>query len=365
LRVAGCALPEPALFRLVGSPPAGLADCAQRRPGLLSDAVGRPGTAAHNGPGLAAERPDGRPGTATAWVFPGQGAQRTGMGEDLFAVYPDMVAEADEVLGWAVAGVCRSGDGRLDQTQFTQPALFVVNALSYLHKLATVPVRPDYLAGHSLGEFNALHAAGVYDFATGLRLVARRGEIMACCGDGAMAAVLGLGEDEVRGVLAETGPDVELANKNSLTQVVVSGPRGRVEAMREPFLRAGAGDFVMLQVSGAFHSRYMAPAAGDLARFVAGLPLRPPCIPVISNVTAEPYGHAVQALVVAQLTRCVRWYEGIGYLLDQGVDRIEQVGPGKSLTRLTAVIRRQRLAGSPPGAQGVPGVPAGPDRIMA
>ncbi len=285
------------------------------------------------------------------------------MGEELFCAYPDLVAAADEVLGWSVADVCRSGDGRLDQTRFTQPALFVVNALSYLHKLATAPARPDYLAGHSLGEFNALYAAGVFDFRTGLRLVAHRGQAMARCGGGAMAAVLGLGASEVRAVLAESAPEVELANVNSLTQIVVSGPRGQVEGSREPFLRAGAGDFVLLPVSGAFHSRYMAPAAEDLAEFLGRLRLCPPGIPVISNVTAEPYDHTVQALLVAQLTGCVRWYEGIGYLMDSGVDHIEQVGPGRSLTRLTAAIRRQRLAGSPVSPPGAAGMPAVQDRL--
>jgi malonyl CoA-acyl carrier protein transacylase len=308
----------------------------QRRLALLSSTFGRPGAAADSDQDQTGTR------AVTAWVFPGQGAQQAGMGEELFAAYPDVVAKADEVLGWSVADVCRSGDGRLDQTQFTQPALFVVNALSYLDKLASSPP-PDYLAGHSLGEFNALHAAGVYDFAAGLRLVARRGELMARCGGGLMAAVLGLGENEVRAVLAGTFPAVELANKNSATQMVVSGPRRAVEATREPFLRAGAEKFVLLQVSGAFHSRCMESAADDLGIFIRGLPLRAPLIPVISNVTATPYGPDVPGLVVAQLTSCVRWHEGISYLLDRGADPIEQVGPGRSLTRLTAAIRRQRL----------------------
>jgi malonyl CoA-acyl carrier protein transacylase len=323
---------------------------------LPSNAVSRLDTATREDSGHGADPPDGRPDNAMAWVFPGQGAQRAGMGDELFAAYPDMVTQADEALGWPVAEVCRSADGRLDQTQYTQPALFVVNALSYWHKLQAASSPPDYLAGHSLGEFNALHAAGAFDFATGLRLVAYRGEIMARCGDGGMAAVMGLGEDEVRGVLAETGPDVQVANKNSLTQLVVSGPRGKVEATREPFLCAGAADFVMLHVSGAFHSGYMASAAGQLADFLDDLPLRPPRIPVISNVTARPYGSAVRAFLVAQLTSCVRWHEGIGYLLDRGVDRIEQVGPGKSLTRLTAAIRRQA---SPDPGPAFPGAPAG------
>lgn len=288
-----------------------------------------------------AEPPAGRPGSAIAWVFPGQGAQRVGMGKELFAAYPDLVAQADEVLGWPVVEVCGSADGRLDQTQYTQPALFVVNALSYWDKLQAESSPPAYLAGHSLGEFNALHAAGAFDFATGLRLVAHRGELMARCGDGGMAAVMGLGEDEVGAVLAETAPDVQVSNKNSLTQLVVSGPRGKVEATREHFLGAGAADFVMLPVSGAFHSRYMKPAAREFADLLDDLPLRPPDIPVISNVTARPYGGAVRACLVAQLTSCVRWHEGIGYLLNIGVDRIEQVGPGKSLTRLTAAISRQ------------------------
>jgi polyketide synthase PksL len=279
---------------------------------------------------------------ATAWVFSGQGAQRAGMGAELFAAYPEMVAEADAVLGWSVAEVCGSDDGRLDQTRYTQPALFVVNALSCLNKLKTGSAPPDYLAGHSLGEFNALHAAGAFDFATGLALVAHRGEIMADCGDGGMAAVMGLPEGRVRDVLAETGPDVQVANKNSLTQVVVAGPSEQVTAMREPFLRAGALDFVLLRVSGAFHSRYMTAATYRFADFLTDLRLSPPRIPVISNVTGRPYTGAVGAYLVAQLTSCVRWQEGIGYLLDRGVDRIEQVGPGKSLARLTSAIRSQR-----------------------
>jgi polyketide synthase PksL len=284
----------------------------------------------------------GLPEIATAWVFPGQGAQRPGMGAELFAAYPELVAEADETLGWPVAEVCGSDDGRLDQTQYTQPALFVVNALSYRHRLQTGSAPPDYLAGHSLGEFNALHAAGAFDFATGLALVAYRGEIMADCGDGGMAAVMGMSEAEVRDVLAGTGPDVQVANKNSLTQIVVAGPREKVAAMRETFLRAGALDFVLLRVSGAFHSRYMSAAAYQFADFLCDLRLRAPQIPVISNVTAAPYGGAVRAFLVAQLTSCVRWQEGIAYLLDRGVVAIEQVGPGRSLAKLTAAIRSQR-----------------------
>jgi trans-AT polyketide synthase/acyltransferase/oxidoreductase domain-containing protein len=264
------------------------------------------------------------------------------MGKDLFAAYPDLVDEASDVLGWPVADVCLSGDGRLDQTEFTQPALFVVNALSYLRKLDDSPGRPGYLAGHSLGEFNALHAAGAMDFSTAVHVVAYRSIQMARCRGGGMAAVLGLDEAAVRDVLASAGLALEVAGLNGPAQVAVSGLRDDVLGARAAFLHAGANDYTALRVSGAFHSRHMKPAAARFAAFLDGVPLRRPSVEVISNVTARPYDGPVAGLLARQLTSCVRWADSIRYLLAAGAERIEQIGPGTALTKLVRAIRRDQ-----------------------
>jgi malonyl CoA-acyl carrier protein transacylase len=276
-----------------------------------------------------------------AWVFPGQGSQRPGMGAALFDRYPERTAAASDLLGWSVREVCRSGDGRLDQTEFTQPALFVVNALSCADRRAAGGRDPDYLAGHSLGELNALHAAGSVDFLTGLGIAARRGEVMSGCAGGGMAVVLGMNEPQVRDVLASSGADLEIAGINAPAQVAVSGLLTEVDRAREAFLAAGADDYVKLRVSGAFHSRHMAAAATGFARYLAGVPLEPPRIPVISNVTARPYDGPLASLLVAQLTSCVRWTASIEYLIAAGAGEIEQVGPGKGIEKLVRAVRKQ------------------------
>ena len=283
------------------------------------------------------------PGSRLAWVFPGQGAQRRGMGAELFGAYPQQVHEADDVLGYSIEELCLADpDGRLADTRYTQPALFVVNALHALRLSDEAGSRePDFVAGHSLGEYNALAAAGVLDFRSALTVVKHRGELMAGCRDGGMAAVIGMTEQEVRAVMAVKGLEqLDIANLNSTTQIVVSGPSDVVRAARSIFEAAGCRHYVPLRVSGAFHSRLMRPAAMELAERLRDVTMSSARIPLISNVTARPMDSAeVRDRMVEQLVRPVRWTETIRFLLDRGVDEFIEVGPGQVLTKLIRDIR--------------------------
>ncbi|MDX3528782.1 ACP S-malonyltransferase [Streptomyces sp. ID05-39B] len=272
----------------------------------------------------------------TAWLFPGQGAQRRGMGRDLFDRYPEAMAAADRILGFSVRELCLDDSGgRLTDTRYLQPALFVVNELTRRAYAAREPA-PDYLAGHSLGEYNALLAADAFDFETGLALVARRGELMGRATGGAMTAVVGPGVARIAGLLAEAGvDDVDLANLNSAEQVVLSGPVESLRRAAGAVTAAGAGRCVPLRVSAAFHSRHMADAAREFAAFLDGFELRDPRIPVIANVTARPYRPGeVRRLLAAQVHSAVRWSESMRHLLAQGVHQVAEQGPGRVLTGL-------------------------------
>ncbi|MFJ6064827.1 ACP S-malonyltransferase [Streptomyces tendae] len=284
----------------------------------------------------------------SAWLFPGQGAQRRGMGRELFDRYPDAMAAADRILGFSVRELCL-GDAaeRLTDTRYLQPALFVVNELTRRACAAREPA-PDYLAGHSLGEYNALLAADAFDFETGLALVARRGELMGRATGGAMTAVVGPGAARIVDLLAEAGiDDVDLANLNSTEQVVLSGPAESLRRAAGAVTAAGAGRCVPLRVSAAFHSRYMADAAREFAAFLAGFELRDPGIPVIANVTARPYGPGeVGRLLAAQVHSAVRWSESMAHLRSRGVDRVVEQGPGRVLTGLWDVAMKDAANGS-------------------
>ncbi|HWM07194.1 MAG TPA: ACP S-malonyltransferase, partial [Actinophytocola sp.] len=321
------------------------------RPGSGAEAVAMLDPFAPPEAGLSAVRTWARPTASpavpaprrvldsTAVLFPGQGSQSVGMAEDLFAEHGDLVAEADEILGYSIEELClRDPRGELNRTEFTQPALFVANALHYRswqreHGGAT----PEFVAGHSLGEYNALWAAGAFDFGTGLRLVRRRGELMSTMDDGAMAAVVGLGADEVAKVLTEHGlAEVDIANINSPDQLVVSGPRETVLGAKAAFVDAGAR-FLPLRVSGAFHSRHMAPARAEFAAYLSTVDIGSPTSPVIANVTGEPYPDGdIRPLLAEQLVRPVRWADALRHLRTHGVDRLTEVGPGTVLTKLVA-----------------------------
>ncbi|RNI07000.1 [acyl-carrier-protein] S-malonyltransferase [Micromonospora aurantiaca] len=270
----------------------------------------------------------------SAWVFPGQGAQRRGMGGDLFDRFPDECAAADRIIGVPVTRLCRDDD-LLGDTRYAQPALFVVGALAYLAARDEEPP-PDYLAGHSLGEYAALFAAGCLDFEEALRLVCRRGEIMARAAGGGMLAVLGERLDRLPGVLADAGvDDVDVANDNADGQVTLSGPRESLSAAARAVTGAGLGRCVPLPVAAAFHSRYMRAAAGEFAEVLSQVRFAPPRVPVISNVTARPHDPLLLPdLLAVQLRRPVRWRETMAYLVGRGVRTVRELGPGRVLTDL-------------------------------
>ena len=288
-----------------------------------------------------------------AFVFPGQGSQKRGMGQGLFdevRQYALVEEEVDVTLGYSLRKMCLEDAGnRLKETQFTQPCLYVVNALHY-YRAVSQGARPEYLAGHSLGEYNALLAAGVFDFLTGLRLVQKRGELMSQARNGGMAAVIGLGADKVSSVIRENGlSSIDLANFNTPSQSVVSGPVDAIRRAGPFFERAGAQMYIPLQVSAAFHSRYMAEASKSFADFLAPMTFQSPRTPVIANVTARPYpadnpSESVKSMLVNQITHPVQWAQSIRFLLNQGVTQFTEVGPGNVLTRMAQQIQQEKAA---------------------
>ncbi|AKU24702.1 hypothetical protein ACZ75_05425 [Massilia sp. NR 4-1] len=293
-------------------------------------------------PPRAAASSSNQTGTTTmkAYLFPGQGAQSTGMGAELFDRYPDYVARADRVLGYSVRALCLDNpEDRLGRTDYTQPALYVVNALAYLAAVEQGG-EPQYLAGHSLGEYSALFAAGVLSFETGLQIVMRRGALMAACRDGAMAAVIGLEEAAVRQIILQEGlANIDIANLNAPTQIVISGPVADIVDAQAVFEKNGCFTYVRLPVSGAFHSRLMAEASREFARFLEQFTFAAPRIPVVSNVSAQPHRHDnIRAMMVEQMVGSVRWTDSIRYLAAQGVDDFVEVGPGKVLAQLLKKI---------------------------
>ena len=275
------------------------------------------------------------------FVFPGQGSQSAGMGGELFDQFPELVNQADEVLGCSSKELCLDDpENRLNQTDYTQPALYVVNALTYLSKTENTDLRPDFVAGHSLGEYNALLAAGVFDFITGLKLVQKRGQIMVKVTGGGMAAVIGMQPDKIKQVLKDDSfESIDIANLNSPKQTVISGRKEDIDAVKTVFEDAGVRLFIPLKVSGAFHSRYMQDAQNEFADFLKSFEFQPVQIPVIANYTAAPYQNdETMNNMVQQISSPVRWVESIQYLKQQPEPEFEEIGPGNVLTKLIKQI---------------------------
>jgi malonyl CoA-acyl carrier protein transacylase len=279
---------------------------------------------------------------ATVFMFPGQGSQSIGMGAELFERYPDLVAEADAILGYSIKELClENPDGTLNSTDYTQPALYIVDVLSFLAKVEDEDIKPDFVIGHSLGEYAALYAAGAFDFATGLKLVQKRGALMSAATGGGMAAILGMGGDAVSTALAELGADsIDVANFNSPRQTVISGLKADIETFAPKMKEKGAMRVVILPVSGAFHSRYMKPAADEFEAFLAGFSFGSLKVPCIANCSAQPYtDDSIASNLVSQISSSVRWIDTIMGLRERGADTFVEVGPGAVLSGLARQIK--------------------------
>ncbi|RPK48144.1 ACP S-malonyltransferase [Streptomyces sp. ADI93-02] len=282
----------------------------------------------------------------SVYVFPGQGSQHKGMGEGLFEKFPELVARADACLGYSLKELClRDPDKVLARTEYTQPALYVVNVLTYLDRTSGGEL-PDVVAGHSLGEYSALFVAGAFDFLTGLQLVRKRGELMSRAPKGAMAAVVRLDQRRVDEILKGSPfRNVDIANINSREQCIVSGEYDEVFApeLRTAFTDAGAA-FIPLNVSAAFHSRCMTEVEEEFARYLAGFELHALTIPVVANWTARLYPEQGYAeYLTRQISSPVKWYESISWLIGQGYRTFHEIGPGRVLAKLTDQILKDPL----------------------
>lgn len=272
----------------------------------------------------------------TVYLFPGQGSQYKGMGDTLFDRFPEHVAKADEILGYSIEILClHDPQQQLNQTLYTQPALYTLNALSYLDKLQN-NLQPQYVAGHSLGEYNALLAANVFDFKTGLQLVKKRAELMQQATGGGMAAIIGLSAKKIQTILQTEGfSNIDIANYNAPNQIVISGPKTDIEQAQPFFEKSGAMMVIPLKVSGAFHSRYMQESQEKFSQFLQQFSFNPPQITVIANISGKPYQpDEITHNLAQQLTHSVRWSDTLHYLKSMDEQDFQEVGPGRVLTGL-------------------------------
>jgi [acyl-carrier-protein] S-malonyltransferase len=284
-----------------------------------------------------------------AHVFPGQGSQAVGMGLDLYQNYDAARAvfeQADKALGFPLSKLCFEGpEDELVQTVNAQPAIVTVSfaCLEASRSLDGALPPAGFVAGHSLGEYTALAAAGVLDFATAVYLARERGRLMHEAGQitpGGMAAIIGLDETPLAEVCQQTG--TRIANINCPGQIVISGARDNLAQAVELVKDRGAHRAIPLQVSGAFHTPLMQPAVDGMAEIMATLKFNNPTIPIVGNTTAQPLttAQAVKEELLNQLCHCVQWQRSIEYMIKEGVANFIEIGPGRVLAGLIKRIDR-------------------------
>ncbi|WP_411766670.1 ACP S-malonyltransferase [Winogradskyella sp. A3E31] len=282
-----------------------------------------------------------------AYIFPGQGAQFTGMGLDLYENSPlaqELFEKANHILGFSITDTMFEGTAEdLKETKVTQPAIFLHSVI--LAKTLGDSFKPDMVAGHSLGEFSALVASGALTFEDGLKLVSQRAQAMqkACeLQPSTMAAVLGLDDDVVENVCSETEGIVVAANYNCPGQLVISGEVEAINKACEALKEAGARRALVLPVGGAFHSPLMEPAREELAAAIENTTFSKPNCPIYQNVTASAVTdeNEIKANLISQLTAPVRWTQSVQSMINDGATLFTEVGPGKVLQGLVKKIDR-------------------------
>jgi trans-AT polyketide synthase/acyltransferase/oxidoreductase domain-containing protein len=280
------------------------------------------------------------------FVFCGQGAQKVGMGKELFELFPDLVEKADAILGYSIKELClEDPNNRINNTAYTQPALFIVSMLEYYRQIKNGE-SPDFLIGHSIGEYAALCAGGAFSFENGIRLVKERGRLMSLESGGGMAAVVGLTYDKIKKVIEDNKLDyIDIANINSPKQIAISGKEKDIKEVQQLFLDAGANAYVILKVSGAFHSRYMKNAQDNMQKFISGISMNELEIPVISNYTARPYEIGkTQNTLIPQITNSVQWVDTVRYLMSYKDMEFVSMGPSPVTINLVNGIQREAQA---------------------
>lgn len=287
-----------------------------------------------------------------AFVFPGQGSQAVGMGKDLYEKYDAVQAifqSADEALGFSITDLCFNGpEEELKKTYNTQPAILTVSVACY-EVLKLHGIKPDIVAGHSLGEYSALVAAGSLAFRDAVQLVRKRGQFMQAAvplGEGSMAAIMGLDRAKVVEICQQVeaeGGAVQAVNFNCPGQIVIAGTTQAVEKANELLKAAGAKRAILLPVSAPFHSTLMQPAAQKLSTELEKVNIKEAAIPVVANVDGNPVtqGGAIKASLVKQAASPVLWEDCVAQIAGQGVTTFIEVGPGKVLTGFTKKIAKE------------------------